>query len=178
MENFNFEKRLMTVEERKTLENGQFDNWSIAKYAFVIWLVILCISCMVRGELPTKNDGVFVLALIPITIVAFMYFHYKNGQIRLDLEVGETFMATATMRHFMLNEGDDVNLMYTSDLQKHELMFYLDAYTRIKLKSFKQPIQYAESHRSILEKSFKNGQMYRLSFVLKSEYLLSIEEIY
>jgi hypothetical protein len=178
MKNYNFETRPMTLVERKDLEDGRLNPWKVVKYGLIA-LCVFALSAYISGTaLPTKNDLRFILAFIPITITFFMFIHWVNRQIEIDLNDGCLYIAYAKLEDIMTSEYEDyMGFVHVFEYEKKHLYFQLSPKTLINTKAFKKPITFVKADKVKLRLTLKKNQIYRLTFALNTEHLFSMEEV-
>jgi hypothetical protein len=188
MKNYNFESRSMSLEEKELLENKLKIQRQGRKTSIISVFILIIVGYFFLY--PYKLNDIFVkfnvsfvssiLAVIPIIIVLLMIFNYLNKKIYLDLKTGLTFLATAKLEDFMDSEDEDdigFHYLYVNEVRTVHIDFYFQGESIIKLKSFVNPVKFADVDKYVLRKSLKKGTFYTLAFSLNSDFLFSIEEI-
>jgi hypothetical protein len=186
MKNYNFETRPMRLEEKELLEVQPELYLKVSIFIFIVFSAMIFIWLTGAG---IENDGnwlsgvtkkIFSLiaSIIPLGIVMFMAYKFGINQIQQDLDMGVTSLAKSELQDFM--EGDDdsnLGVHYLNEGRVEYLNFYFQGTSIIKLKSFVNPVRFADVDKYVLRKSLKKGTFYTLAFSLNSDFLFSIEEI-
>jgi hypothetical protein len=187
MKNYNFESRPMSLEEKELLEAQPKMYLRTAIFIFIVLSTIIFIW-LTKAEFEDPVDWLSRISkkelfsllgsIIPSGIVIFMSYKFGINQIQQDLNIGVTSLAKAVLQDFM--EGDDdsnLGFHYLYEGSTEYINFYFQGTSIIKLKSFVNPVRFADVDKYVLRKSLKKGTFYTLAFSLNSDFLFSIEEI-